>query len=129
MHTASLPHVCAVLMWKVLQKWQMGLVNQHSSYSKPNLIWEKGYWYFIHNLLFAVQGSLALEMQGGMKWAFVNRNRLLKETDCPTVLDLLNEQSFLSSPEWQEPASLCSSEGTHPSHGVHHGGLGGHVCG
>lgn len=60
---------------------------------------------------------------------FANRNRLSKETDCPTAFDLLNEQSFVSFTEWQEPASLCSSEGTHPGHGVHHGGLGGHVCG
>lgn len=41
MYMAFSAPICAVVMWKVLQKWEMGLVNQQSMYFKIDLGWEK----------------------------------------------------------------------------------------
>lgn len=40
MYTAFIAHICAVVTWKVLQKWEMGLVNQQSRYFQIDLGWE-----------------------------------------------------------------------------------------
>lgn len=40
MYTAFIAHICAVVMWKLLQKWEMGLVNQQSRYFQIDLGWE-----------------------------------------------------------------------------------------
>lgn len=34
-------HICTMLRWKVLQKWEMGLMDQQAMSLKIDLGWEK----------------------------------------------------------------------------------------
>lgn len=50
MYKAFSTQVSAMLTWKVLQNWEMGLTNQQPMLFKINLGWGKEHEYFSHNL-------------------------------------------------------------------------------